>query len=168
MRGRKPGSIKKKGGRAGRGEEGFTLVEALISIVVLAFGLVAITNLLIAATLSNSRASSNSAAAAVASQYMEQLKAIPVTGTANALDVLCAAASGPPWGDLDNNVANFNATDNLPGVGNVLTRWMITSPAAAVTTYMITVRSEVQRPIAGAAARAEFTAVRVVADQASP
>jgi prepilin-type N-terminal cleavage/methylation domain-containing protein len=58
-------------------EAGFTLVEVLISIVILVFGLVAVTNLFLVAGSSNMAANAGSAATAIASQQMEVLKALP-------------------------------------------------------------------------------------------
>jgi prepilin-type N-terminal cleavage/methylation domain-containing protein len=59
------------------GEGGFTLVEVLIAIVVLVFGLIAVTNLLLVAASNNTAANLGTAAAVAASQQMEVLKATP-------------------------------------------------------------------------------------------
>lgn len=56
-------------------EAGFTLVEVLIAIVVLVFGLIAVTNLLLVAASNNTAANLGTAAAVAASQQMELLKA---------------------------------------------------------------------------------------------
>ena len=63
-------------------QAGFTLIEALIAMVILAFGLIAITNLLIVAASSNSVGNMSSAATALASQQLELLKAQSYTNIA--------------------------------------------------------------------------------------
>src|SRR5262249_53016841 len=59
------------------GSSGFTLVEALVAIVILVFGLIAIANLMIVASSSNSVARQATGAATIASLQLEQLKALP-------------------------------------------------------------------------------------------
>ena len=85
-------------------EAGFTLVEALVAIVILVFGLIAVTNLLVVAASSNSVANQATAAATIAAQRLELLKAQPFT-------------SLTVGGDLDSDVTNFNQNDDIPGVG---------------------------------------------------
>jgi len=78
-------------------EAGFTLVEVLIAIVVLVFGLIAVTNLLLVAASNNSAANLGTASAAAASQQMELVKATPynalVLGTTTQRVVM--AGTGP-------------------------------------------------------------------------
>ncbi len=59
-----------------RPQAGFTLVEALIAMVILSFGLIAVTNLMLVASTSNTVANQSTAATSIASQRMEQLKAL--------------------------------------------------------------------------------------------
>jgi prepilin-type N-terminal cleavage/methylation domain-containing protein len=59
------------------GEAGFTLIEVLIAIIVLVFGLIAVTNLLLVAASNNVAANLGTAAAAAAAQQMETVKATP-------------------------------------------------------------------------------------------
>lgn len=58
------------------GEAGFTLVEVLVAIVVLVFGLIAVTNLLLVAASNNTAANLGTASTAAATERMEQLKAM--------------------------------------------------------------------------------------------
>lgn len=132
-----------------RGEAGFTLVEALVAMVILAFGLVAVSNLLIVATGSNGIANNMTASATVATDRMEQLKAAPF---------LQLAAGG----DLDTDIANYNADTTVPGVGVVHTRWKMV--AIDLDTFVISVRSEGVTALARSIARSEFTTVRVCAN----
>jgi len=148
-------------GRPDEGEAGFTLIEALIAIVVLVFGLVAITNLMIVAASSNSAGNQGSAATTIASEQLELLKAIPFT------DPRLNAG-----GNLDTNQAGYfrdsdpaSGTDydprmSVPGVGIFRVRWQITQIGGDAQTRFIRVRAE---PIGGlmrARARAEFATFR--------
>lgn len=132
--------------RPGGGEAGFTLVEALIAVVILIFGLMAITNLFLLGTSSNSVANQSSAATSAAAETMERLK----SATFSTLSA---------GGDLDNDVTGFVRYDEVKGVGRIRTRWEITSADAA--TLFLRVRSEGTGSLSGQRTRAEFTAFRV-------
>lgn len=149
---------------ARRGQAGFTLVETLVAIVVLVFGLMAVTNLMLVAATSNTIANQSSAATASASQVMDTLRS---TTWANL----------PPGGDLDADTTSpspdcrtiaaptaatqfYNCDDNIPGVGTIKTRWLITAGAGTVRLRQITVRSEGMGVLAGARSRATFTTYR--------
>jgi len=142
-----------------RGQRGFTLVETLVAIVVLVFGLMAVTNLLLVAASANTVANQGSAAAASASQLMDLLRS---TAWAN-------VAVG---GDLDNDTTSpspdcralpspligvFNCDDFIPGVGVIKTRWLVTAGVGTVRLFQITVRSEGTGALAAARSRATFT-----------
>jgi type II secretory pathway pseudopilin PulG len=132
---------------APRGEKGFTLVEALTAIVILAFGLIAITNLLVVAAASNSVANQSTAATTAASQLLEQLRAAP-------FDTLAVG------GDVTTDNVYFR-DDDIPGVGRIHTRWQIENFAPAnPRALFITVRSEGTGALSGARSRAEFTTIR--------
>jgi prepilin-type N-terminal cleavage/methylation domain-containing protein len=133
---------------AARSQAGFTLVEALIAMVVLSFGLIAVTNLMLVAATSNSVANQSSAATSIASQQLELLKACKFT------DPQLTAG-----GDLVNDAANFFTDTDVPGVGQIHTRWQITNVDG--TTKYIVVRSEGTGALAGPRSRAQFTTLRV-------
>lgn len=141
-----------------RKNAGFTLVEALVAIVILAVGLMAISNLLLVAGTSNAVASRSSAAAALATQQLERLKAIEFTALAAGGDL--DADVGVP--NVGCNTANgtYNCWDDVDGVGRINVRWLIT-PVAAANTFFIAVRAESTLPFMGARTRAEFTTFRV-------
>jgi type II secretory pathway pseudopilin PulG len=128
-------------------EAGFTLVEALVAIVILVFGLIAVTNLLVVAASSNSVANQATAAATIAAQRLELLKAQPFTSLTTG-------------GDLDSDVANFNQDDNVPGVGRIHTRWAVVGIAGDAQVYFVTVRSEGTGVLSVRRSRAEFTTFR--------
>jgi type II secretory pathway pseudopilin PulG len=126
-------------------EAGFTLIEALIAIVILIFGLMAITNLMLVAASSNSVANQATAAATTASEQMEILKAVRFTDLADG-------------GDVTADVSGFNRDSTLPGVGVIHTRWEIASPDGQ--TRFIRVRSEGIAKLVRSRSRAELTTFR--------
>lgn len=147
-------------------EAGFTLVEALIAIVILAFGLIAVTNLMVVAASSNTVANQGTAATISASDRMETLR-----------NMSFAALSAAVGGDLTANVgptgpcqlaalppATFNCTEDLPGVGLVQTRWQITALPGTARMVMVQVRSEGTGVLARARSRAEFQTFRSCTD----
>jgi Tfp pilus assembly protein PilV len=128
-------------------EAGFTLMEALIAMMILTFGLIAVANLMIVAASSNTVANQATAAATVAAQRLELLKAQPFTSLA-------------VGGDLDSDVTNFNQDDDLPGVGRIHTRWQVASIAGDAQVYFIRVRSEGTGALSVRRSRAEYTTFR--------
>lgn len=135
----------------GSSQAGFTLVEALVAIVILAFGLIAITNLFLVAASSNTVGNATTTAAAQASERLETLKAIEF----NTLAV---------GGDTDGNPATnptFADVRNVQGVGQIITEWQVVN--VGVGDRFIRVRSEAQGGLTGARSRAEFTTFRTCA-----
>jgi len=137
------------------GESGFTLVETLVAIVVLIFGLMAITNLMLVAGSSNTVANHMTAATGSASRTMEELKATP-------------------WGALtvggtvtdDTQCPAFCRDDSIQGVGIIHTRWEVVqaAPPGPQTIRFIRVRSEGTGALTRARSRAEFTTFRTCTD----
>jgi prepilin-type N-terminal cleavage/methylation domain-containing protein len=147
---------------AQRSQAGFTLMEVLVSIVILVFGLIAVTNLLLVAGNSSSVANTGTTAAAIAAEQMEALKAMPFVAPVGGGPSLIATAGG----DLDNNVPGFfrDATTDprlrVPGGGTIVVRWLVVTPVQGQTQLAhITVRAEAATVFARRT-RAEFTAFR--------
>jgi len=129
-------------------EAGFTLVEALVAIVILVFGLIAVTNLLVVAASSNSVANQSTAATAAAAQTMEQLRAV-------AFNTLVVG------GDVNTDAVGFVRDDAILGVGVIHTRWQIQAVAPVnARALFISVRSEGTGALSRARSRAEFTTIR--------
>ena len=151
---------------ARRGQAGFTLVEALVAVVVLIFGLMAVTNLLLVAASANTVANQGSAATASATQVMDVLRSTPWNELV-------------PGGDLDNDVGpavdcralpvpinTYNCDDTIQGVGVIKTRWLLTPGVGTVRLYQISVRSEGTGALAAARSRANFTTYRTCTQSA--
>ena len=142
-------------------ETGFTLVEALVAIVVLTFGLMAVTNLMLVAASSNSVANQGTAAVTSATRAMDMLKA-------NTYDVLDDTPGGTPFvadhaakacDAADLVVTDWHCADAVPGVGTVHTHWDVTATADPRLLHL-RVRAEGTGALSGARSRAEFTSFR--------
>ncbi len=123
------------------GEAGFTLVETLVAIVILIFGLIAVTNLLMVAATNNAAANHGTAATAIASERIERFK----SQTYNDLTL--------GTGDEDTVVT---------GVGPIHTHWEIT--AMGTRARFIRVTSEASSRILSSRSRAELTTIRTLAE----
>ena len=147
-------------GRARGAEAGFTLVEALVAVVVLVFGLMAVTNLMLVAASSNSVANQGTAAVNSASRAMDMLKATTFTDlVAGGVDPFDTSDGGLECTDPAVTFADWHCNDTVPGVGLVHTHWWITSTADGRLLH-IRVRSEGTGALSGARSRAEFTTFR--------
>ena len=141
-------------------QSGFTLVEALVAILVLVFGLIAVSNLMLVATSSTSVANQSSAATAVASEVMEQLKMTPWPNLAPGGDVTSdqgGTAACDDLGAAGGGVPYFCDAD-VPGVGRIHARWAIT--LSGPRTLFLQVRAEGLGPLAAGRSRAEFSMFR--------
>ena len=136
-----------------RAERGFTLIDVLIAIVVLVFGLIAITNLFLVAGSSNTVANQATAASDIASQVIENLKAQPWNSAQLNLGGAPSTA-----GSLTVDTAGYFRSDQIPGVGTIATRWIVTNVDTG--TKFIRVRSEGTGVLARGRSRAEFTTYR--------
>ncbi len=149
-------------------EAGFTLIEALAAMVILTFGIMAVTNLMLIAGTSNSVANRSSSATLVATQQMEILKSLTWGGPAPT--GLQIPAAGVTQGDLDTDVANFFAVVDAPdnGVADtpVRVRWAVTGVDA--WTVYVRVRAEAVGRLGGPRTRAEFTTFRTCTTGVAP
>jgi type II secretory pathway pseudopilin PulG len=153
-----------------RAEAGFTLVETLVAIVVLIFGLMAVTNLLLVAASSNSAANQSSAATSSATQVMDMLKSTHWNNLVAGGDVTSDIPAGVPveCNTLTSPPPNgvYNCDDMVAGVGRIHTRWAITAVPGTNRLLQIAVRSEGTGPLAVARSRADFTTYRACTNSA--
>lgn len=139
-------------------EAGFTLVEALIAMIILVFGLIAVANLLFVAASSNRVAGDATAAANVAQQQLETLRATPygvLDGQAGPV-----GTPGPPQ----------TAQQMVEGVGMIDITWTVTrvdpggmtppNPAPLQQLLFINLTAESRNPVARARSRAAYTLFR--------
>jgi Tfp pilus assembly protein PilV len=146
--------------REGRGAEaGFTLVEALVAIVVLIFGLMAVTNLMLVAASSNTVANQGTAAVTSATRVMDMLKTTTFTDLTTGGTTFDTADGGDPCDDPDLSFDAWHCSDAVPGVGVVHTHWWITATDETRLLH-IRVQSEGTGALTGARSRAEFTTFR--------
>jgi type II secretory pathway pseudopilin PulG len=157
-----------------RKEAGFTLVEALVAIIVLVFGLIAVTNLLIVAASSNSVANQSSVATMDASERLDLLRNLPFVTLAAALggditdttmpttDCVPAAGAAPPMPPI------WSCFHDLQGVGRVVTRWQVSAVPGTGRLLYIQVRSEGTGALSQVRSRSDFAVVRACTDSSLP
>jgi len=154
-----------------RTECGFTLIEVLMAIVILAVGLIGVTNLMVVAASSNIAANHATAAASEGSEAMEMLKAIPFrnlrAGGSVTADSPSQNTSDPPViTDAGGILTKWNMYRQVDGVGLIQVRWQIT--AVDSKTFFIDVVAQSTAPIVAGRSRAEFTTFRTCTVAAPP
>lgn len=133
------------------GQEGFTLIEAVVATGILIVGLVAISNLMFVAISSNSIANWQTGSTFIASEKLEELRSTAFT------DPLLADS---PVDSLDVDQPGFNRDDTVDGLGVFHTRWRIQTVAAVSPNLkFIAVQTEMRGPLSRRT-RAEFTTLR--------
>lgn len=120
-------------------EEGFSLVEVMIAIVILTVGLLSLAQTMVIATNSNSLSGRMTSCSALAKEQLERLKATPFYSDAQARLRNPQLAAG---GDLDGAQAGYSQMydpDGLPTNGGALfeVRWQITDIATALPLEMV-------------------------------
>ncbi len=157
--------------KSGSREDGFTLVESLVAIVVLVFGLIAVTNLLVVAASSNTVANQSTGATSSASERMEILRnmqfatLLAAAGGSLTANVGAVGPCSPPGaGPIPLPPATYNCFDDVPGVGRIVTRWQLTPVAGTGRMVFIQVRSEGTGALSQRRSRAEFTTLRSCTD----
>jgi Tfp pilus assembly protein PilV len=127
-----------------RGDEnGATLVEVLVSLVLIAMGLLSVAPMFISSSQGNAAGADSGVAAALAVARMEQLRATD-------FDDLTAG------GDLASNVTDYH---DLANTGFVV-RWTIVDNGSPPGTKTITVRAIADRQVIGQQKSATLTVLR--------
>lgn len=115
--------------RLPRGEAGFSLIEVMVSIVILTVGLLSLAQMMVVATNANSLAGRMTASAAMAKERLELLRAAPFYTDVNARTVNPILQ---PGGDVNNNAGGYFQYYDidgrpLPGAGGALylVRWQV-------------------------------------------
>jgi type IV pilus assembly protein PilV len=159
-------------------QSGFTLVEAIVATLILAVGIVAVTNLMVWAASSNEIGNLTTVAAAEASETLERLKAVdyytlmpPANPVAQgSLTADAGAANATPTITPDifvGGVLTYHMYRQVPGVGIVRTRWTVTPAAGGGNTTLgspiltfITVQSQVMVRLGGQLSQSTFSTWR--------
>jgi len=139
-------------------EAGFTLIEAMMAIVILVFGLIAVTNLMVVAMNSNLTANQLTSSASLCSQQMDALKATP-------FDMLTGACGGT-CGGVASDVANFNVTQSVQGVGTIKIRWQVTPVTGTAQLYFVQVRCQALGGLMASRTVTDLTTFRSCTDAA--
>jgi len=175
------------GDGAVNGESGFSLVEAIIAVLVFIFGIAAVSNLFLVAITANSAANHQAATTAVAAEVLDRLRAEPFAkltpGGPNGL-FSSTAASGTylkdrraalipdtsgsgttPGSDscvepIANCVTqgNYRMRRLVPGVADIHVNWMIVDTGNGL--LFITVRAQAMTAVVGERSYAEVTTFR--------
>ena len=151
--------------RRERGEAGFTLVEALVAIIVLVFGLMAVTNLMVVAASSNSVANQSTAAVTAATRVLDVIKATSFASLTIGGNTWDTTTSAVDCNDANLRFDDWACTDEIQGVGTVHTQWWITGTTDP-RIFHIRIRSEGLGVLSGARSRAEFTTFRACTNAA--
>jgi len=124
-------------------ERGFTLVEILVSIVLIGLSLLAVAPMFVYAIKSTASSADLGSAGAKAIERMEQLRAT-------------AFSSLSAGGSLTSNVTSFFDTSDPKWV----VRWTVVNDATPPTKKTITVRAQAVRKVVGLQKEAQVTTVR--------
>lgn len=117
-----------------RPEAGFSLVEVLIAIVVLVFGIISVANLMVVAAANNMTANQGSYAVTVAIQEMEQLKSLPFAAVPLGINAR-VVGDDPTPGREERSVGLVHViskVDVVPGVPNTLFITVTATPMSAL------------------------------------
>ena len=137
-------------------EGGFTLVEALIAIVILMVGLAAVSNLMIVSATSNTGANLSTASTAAATTAMETVKSRPFANLA-------------VGGNLASPVPTFSTTASpVPGVGIADVKWQISTPPNVPNVRFIQVRTQMLGRLGAGWSKADFTTFRACTEAGCP
>ena len=120
---------------ASRGEQGFGLVESLLSVGIASAGLLAVAGLLATGARLQRNSRDGGRAGMAAMQQLEVLRMLPTNDPR-----VQTAGGGAPAGSLTANVANYNALLTVAPAGQTRVRWGVQRGPA--NTLDITVRAE--------------------------
>ena len=120
-------------------EDGFSLIEVMVAIVILTVGLLSLAQMMVVSTHSNTLSGRMTSCSALAKEQLERLKAAPFYTVPASLTRNPALTSG---GDVDATITGYSQLYNpqgLPSVGSGLyeVRWEITDVLSPLPLEMI-------------------------------
>lgn len=155
-------------------EAGFTLIEALIAILILIFGVAAIANLMVVAGTSNTAANHSTAATIAATEQMDLLKAVPyaqlVPGQMLGDEPGRLTFDVPPGGTcgsvpataLTCTIVRSEVGSTVSGGATIHVRWRIVALPGSTTTRFIEVQAQSLAPAMAVRSRAWLTTFRTM------
>lgn len=129
--------------RTNRKDEGFSLIEVMVAIVILTVGLLSLAQMMVVATNSNSLSGRMTSCSALAKEQLERLKAAPFYTNPQAFVRNPMLSAG---GDIANTVSGFSQlydTEGLPmagGPGMYEVRWQIADVATPLPLAMVRIQ----------------------------
>jgi len=126
------------------GEHGFTLIEVMVSIVILTVGLLSLAQMMVTATYKNTLSGRMTSASALAKEQLERLKATPFYSDPFSRTRSVALVDG---GDIDSTVAGYvqyydpDGQSTVAGTAMFEVRWEIqTVPSPTLPLQMVRIR----------------------------
>jgi prepilin-type N-terminal cleavage/methylation domain-containing protein len=121
--------------------EGFSLIEVMVAIVILTVGLLALAQMMVIATNSNSLSGRMTSCSALAKEQLERIKAAPFYTDPTTLTRNPLLAAG---GDINATVGGYSQIydpDGLPtaGAGLFEVRWQITDVPTLLPLQMVNI-----------------------------
>jgi len=128
--------------RTQRKDEGFSLIEVMVAIVILTVGLLSLAQMMVVATHSNTLSGRMTSCSALAKEQLERLKASPFYTNPQALLRNPILAAG---GGINNTVGGYSQlydTEGIPtaGAGMFEVRWQITDVPTALPLAMVSIQ----------------------------
>jgi prepilin-type N-terminal cleavage/methylation domain-containing protein len=128
--------------RTQRNDEGFSLIEVMVAIVILTVGLLSLAQMMVVATNSNNLSGRMTSCSALAKEQLERLKSAPFYTNPAALVRNPILAAG---GDVNTTVGGYSQlydTDGLvtAGAPMYVVRWQITDVPTALPLAMVSIQ----------------------------
>ena len=125
--------------RTQRKDEGFSLIEVMVSIVILTVGLLSLAQMMVVATNSNSLSGRMTSCSALAKEQLERLKASPFYTDPQAKLRNPILAAGADINATAGGYSQLYDTDGIPtaGAGMFEVRWQITDVPTALPLEMV-------------------------------
>lgn len=125
------------------GEHGFTLIEVMVSIVILTVGLLSLAQMMVLASHANTLSGRMTSSSALAKEQLERLKATPFYSDPFSRTRNVALLDG---GDLDSTVAGYvayyDADGQVAGAGAAMfeVRWEVQTVPSTLPLQMVRIR----------------------------
>ncbi len=128
--------------RTQRNDQGFSLIEVMVAIVILTVGLLSLAQMMVVATNSNNLSGRMTSCSALAKEQLERLKSAPFYTNPAALLRNPMLAAG---GDVNATVGGYSQTydgDGLPtnGASMYVVRWQVVDVPTALPLAMVSIQ----------------------------